>query len=285
MANVCCDDVYFYSDTNPEGLVTLWKDIQTSITICPDANRAWIGKLFEKKGISMEGIYLRGTVTYMERNNDNILLSTDTAWSPLYEAYESISEAYNISFVMQSIEPGEGIYINTDTPGRFFPDKYTISFPDEAFITPSGVSIGTNLEDGEPFDSDESLLKRFKKLGYIADSVETLKSILEEDDIYIHKFGNPYDSDDEIKYEESKETSLAKYAISVREILKRTVIVEAEDITQAIGKVEAAVEQDLILLDIDDYDDREIIPSEYWDGGKVPDNEDVSYYWHLEKIA
>lgn len=42
------------------------------------------------------------------------------------------------------------------------------------------------------------------------------------------------------------------------------------------------MERDEILLDVDDYDDREIAPSEYWDGGKVPDDEDVSYYWHLD---
>lgn len=48
-------------------------------------------------------------------------------------------------------------------------------------------------------------------------------------------------------------------------------------------KVEAAVERDEILLDYDDYDDREIIPSEYWEGGKVPDDEDVSFYWHLNE--
>lgn len=33
---------------------------------------------------------------------------------------------------------------------------------------------------------------------------------------------------------------------------------------------------------MDDYDDREIIPSEYWKDGKVLDDEDVSYYWHLD---
>ncbi len=74
---------------------------------------------------------------------------------------------------------------------------------------------------------------------------------------------------------------MAQYGISVREILKRTVIVEAEDIDEAIHKVEDAVERDEIILDVDDYDDREIIPSEYWNGGKIPKGEDVSFYWHI----
>ncbi len=76
---------------------------------------------------------------------------------------------------------------------------------------------------------------------------------------------------------------MARYGISVREILKRTVIVEAENLEEAMRKVEDAVERDEIILDVDDYDDREIVPSEYFGNGtgKVPDDKDVSYYWHI----
>ncbi len=74
---------------------------------------------------------------------------------------------------------------------------------------------------------------------------------------------------------------MAQYGISVREILKRTVIVEAESLEEAIQKVEDAVEHDEIILDVDDYDDREIVPSEYFECGKVPDGKDVSFYWHI----
>lgn len=59
---------------------------------------------------------------------------------------------------------------------------------------------------------------------------------------------------------------MAQYGISVREILKRTVIVEAESLEEAMQKVEAAVERDEIILEVDDYDEREIVPSEYFEG-------------------
>jgi len=70
---------------------------------------------------------------------------------------------------------------------------------------------------------------------------------------------------------------MAQYGISVREILKRTVIVEA------IQKVEDAYEREKIVLDVDDYDETEIEPSPYFgDGsGEVPEGEDVSSYWHI----
>lgn len=74
---------------------------------------------------------------------------------------------------------------------------------------------------------------------------------------------------------------MSKYGISVREILKRTVIVEADSLEEAIQKVESAVERDEIVLDVDDYDDREIVPSEYFENGKVQEGKDVSFYWHI----
>ena len=84
---------------------------------------------------------------------------------------------------------------------------------------------------------------------------------------------------------EAEKSIMARYGISVREILKRTVIVEAENIDEAIQKVNTAYEQEKIVLDADDYDETEIEPSPYFgDGsGEVPEGEDVSFYWHLEE--
>ena len=88
MANICCDDVYFYSQSNPEHLAALWEDLETSIVFCRNEDLAGIRNLFELKGIPTESLSLRGTVIAMERNPDNILLSTSAAWSPLYGAYQ-----------------------------------------------------------------------------------------------------------------------------------------------------------------------------------------------------
>ncbi len=77
---------------------------------------------------------------------------------------------------------------------------------------------------------------------------------------------------------------MSKYGISVREILKRTVIVEAENVEDAVRKAEEAVERDEIILDVDDFDDREIVPSEYWEGGRIPDGEDINCYWQPDCV-
>ena len=79
------------------------------------------------------------------------------------------------------------------------------------------------------------------------------------------------------------ENIMAKFGISVKETLKRTVIVEAENLEEAMQKVNDAVENEEIVLEYDDYDEREIVPSENWEDGKIPDGTDVSYYWHLDE--
>ena len=196
MANICCDDVYFYSESHPEYLTALWEDLETSIVFCRNEDLAWIGNLFRLKNISTDGISLRGTVIYMERNDDNILLGTSAAWSPLYDTYHAIAEAYQVDFVMQSIEPGCNIYINTDHSGQYFPDHYAVSIEDESYLTPADIPIGRKLEYGELFTTKAVLLERFAELGYPANTLEMLDTLLEDTGIEIHCFEDPYSLND-----------------------------------------------------------------------------------------
>ena len=196
MANICCDDVYFYSESHPEYLTALWEDLETSIIFCRNEDLAWIGNLFRLKNISTDGISLRGTVIYLERNDDNILLGTSAAWSPLYDTYHAIAEAYQVDFVMQSIEPGCNIYINTDHSGQYFPDHYAVSIEDESYLTPADIPIGRKLEYGELFTTKAVLLERFAELGYPANTLEMLDTLLEDTGIEIHCFEDPYSLND-----------------------------------------------------------------------------------------
>lgn len=177
MANICCDDVIFYTEGNPEGLYDLWEDLETYIILNQNPDLCWIGNLFSHKKIDSTGISLRGNVSYMEWNDTYILLSLETAWTPLYEAYQAIAAAYHVPFVMQSIEPGERIYYNTDEAHLFFPDRYCVRLYEESLLTPCGLIIGEKLEDGEPFETETDVLERFRDCGYPAATLKELELI------------------------------------------------------------------------------------------------------------
>lgn len=73
---------------------------------------------------------------------------------------------------------------------------------------------------------------------------------------------------------------MMRFGIQVEEILSRTVIVEAEDLDEAMEKVREAVKSSEIILDADDYVAWEIEPCDNFVGGIVPSEADVSFYWH-----
>ena len=74
-----------------------------------------------------------------------------------------------------------------------------------------------------------------------------------------------------------------KYAIRVEEVIGRTIIVEAEDIEEAIERVEEACNNDEIFLDgIEDFVERNVYPSDNFNDGIVEDGRDVSFYEHLK---
>ena len=193
MANLCLDDVYFYSDEHPERIQELWEDLEASIILstCKPDDR-WFGNILQYKSINTENIYLRGSVCYMTYDNDAILLSMETCWEPLYEAYRVVADTYGVSFVMQSIEPGFEIYENTDETGRFFCDRYSIRYENESFTTPSGQPISQIIECEEVFTSSEAVLERFESAGYHAATLTELKEKLEGTGITIYEFKNSY---------------------------------------------------------------------------------------------
>lgn len=158
---------------------------ETYIILNQNPDLCWIGNLFSHKKIDSTGISLRGNVSYMEWNDTYILLSLETAWTPLYEAYQAIAAAYHVPFVMQSIEPGERIYYNTDEAHLFFPDRYCVRLYEESLLTPCGLIIGEKLEDGEPFETETDVLERFRDCGYPAATLKELELMFDADELII----------------------------------------------------------------------------------------------------
>lgn len=80
---------------------------------------------------------------------------------------------------------------NTDDDGIAFSDRYCVT-GDTSVVTPSGLVLWEKLEYGDTFSSENVLLQHFRDLGYKADTLETLTKTLDEQEVYIHSFINPY---------------------------------------------------------------------------------------------
>lgn len=119
-------------------------------------------------------------------SSEDIFLSTSAAWFLLYDVYHAIAEAYQVNFVLRSIEPGCNIYINTDHSGQYFPDHYAVSIEDEPYLTPADIPVGKKLEYGELFTTEAALPERFAELGYPANTLEMLDTLLEDTGIEVH---------------------------------------------------------------------------------------------------
>ena len=190
MANICSDDVCF-SDDNPEGIASLWKDLETAITPGYKDDLGNIRRLFLHAGIATDGISLRGTIIDMEKNDTRILLSLDTAWRPLHDAYTAIANTYGVSFVMRSMEPGCGIFYNTDDTRSTFPDRYCVT-GETSIDTPCGIPLEEKVDYGTAFSSENALMETFHDLGYPEETLEALAGTLDEQGVYIHSYINPY---------------------------------------------------------------------------------------------
>ena len=75
------------------------------------------------------------------------------------------------------------------------------------------------------------------------------------------------------------------YAITVREILEKTVCVEAEDLDKAIDKVESVYDNEQIVLDAENLSETEFVPSCYAsENGIVTDEMMDDYKEHYQWI-
>ena len=76
---------------------------------------------------------------------------------------------------------------------------------------------------------------------------------------------------------------MKNYAITIRETISRTVIVEAEDLTEAVQRTEDAVNDGTICLNCEDCFNREVDAADWSKDGTIPKDSNVEYYEHLYK--
>lgn len=169
MANWCYTRIAIYNKSNtPEGerqLQHLFLNLKRNISIMEgdteeEKTRHWYGQLLLIHGMTEEEITGRGSCRgnfqgfgwydKVEGDYDRgyIRIDTETAWEPQAWVIAKMMEWYPaLGFCYCAEEPGCGIYINTDTTGRYFTEVGKIDYSAEGF------GLG---EDEEYFDDRDS---------------------------------------------------------------------------------------------------------------------------------
>lgn len=134
MANYCSNTIVFISKDKAKLSVFLRKmfaafDSRTSgfynLLVLHGYNNRQIASMIDRR----DALTHCDTKLELEGDTYSFKVETETAWSPHMDVfYKILREKYGdlIHMVYQSVETGCGIYINTDTEGKYLPERYMI---------------------------------------------------------------------------------------------------------------------------------------------------------------
>jgi len=190
MPNWCSNSIAFYQE---DGSVALLQAFYADVQKYEDGE--WVACMLKAHGVNTDEMYTRGFFQLCELNSDHVRIDMETAWGPLSEVWTAMAERYNLSYVYASEECGMSVYVNTDTEGRFFTDRYILDYfdVDDLGISPDvlakyGKRLKQLSEETTYYEDFDDVVKDFKSLGFYGDNIENLNKHLEKFNLMVHEF-------------------------------------------------------------------------------------------------
>ena len=82
-----------------------------------------LGQLVESLGKNPDEVMCRGGWTELERKNDILRMTFETAWIPCYEVTNLMKATYpSLRIYYKAEEPDCGVYLKNDAEGKYFPE-------------------------------------------------------------------------------------------------------------------------------------------------------------------
>jgi len=196
MPNWCDTKFVFYGNKNEilEFYNRLKRILDSPNHISNEFKKSWLGNILMDYGFDWENAPCRGNVddiaddVTVEGNEACFSLNTTSAWSPLTEMWDLIlkKEYPSVKYVYLAIEPGSGIFINTDTSGKYLTEKYLLDLvlPEEMCKEDVDVDIYEFYDSPEEIleELEKRIRKKFKSLDEAREFLE--KKLDEIEDIY-----------------------------------------------------------------------------------------------------
>ena len=168
MANWCSNMFAIYpkdnSDLGKAQLKRLFAQLRKVTQIdYPEGTKehGWYGLLSVMRGKDAEDVYAKGSIEDIQWYDDHIFMQTETAWEPQDDVVMDMldcKECSELDFELLAEEGGNEIYINTDTSGRFFSDRYVLDYD----LTDATGLVGEGGVGGDRdyYSTAESLLRQ-----------------------------------------------------------------------------------------------------------------------------
>lgn len=180
MSNICDTTTYIYAIAGGKGEAQLRKLHKTLQDIPREGPSIALGSVLSAHGLPVRGC--QGSILELdgiERRNNLVAFRIEekSAWRPCYvwnrvlclEQYSELSEVY------KSEEPGCGLYINNDSSGIFFLERYIVDsldltgdFPDDTYFFSTDDELMEFLADtfdihAETLEEAQAAASRFAK--------------------------------------------------------------------------------------------------------------------------
>jgi hypothetical protein len=126
MPDWCLTEVIFEGE-NTEKLYSDWENALRESS--EKEGYVWFGILFNYKNIKdIETYRMFVDDVEFDKNAKTVYFRIEEPYEPNFEAYNTIAELYNLNYYVLAEEPAGRVFINTDTSGKYFPEKYYFEF-------------------------------------------------------------------------------------------------------------------------------------------------------------
>ena len=122
MANICITNYVIEGEKKElDALYETMKKLQDSGASVKYATG--LGLLVEALGKAPDEVMCRGGWTELERKDDTLRITFETAWTPCYEVTDLMKAIYpSLRIFYKAEEPDAGIYLKNDAEGKYFPE-------------------------------------------------------------------------------------------------------------------------------------------------------------------
>ena len=133
MPNICTTN-YVFEGNNEEldALYQKMKELQEmeQPLVKNGLGPTWLGCLVKALGKNPEDMLCRGIWIELERQDNRLLMTFETAWTPCYEVTQLMKTIFpSLRIYYKAEEPGCEVYLKNDAEGKYFPETEADGHP------------------------------------------------------------------------------------------------------------------------------------------------------------